>query len=104
MSAVRETFKKRHLRNSYHDYYLQTSFRYNLLFFGTLIFVGKKLSAFNKLIAVKYNLKLREKKDPAKVFLAAVMQATPNIYLLPLKLGGRSVGVPLPISEKKKIT
>lgn len=33
-----------------------------------------------------------------------MMMATPNIYLLPLKLGGRSVGVPLPITEKKKVT
>jgi len=33
-----------------------------------------------------------------------MMMVTPNIYLLPLKLGGRSVGVPLPISEKKKIS
>lgn len=33
-----------------------------------------------------------------------MMMSTPNIYLLPLKLGGRSVGVPLPITEKKKVT
>jgi len=32
-----------------------------------------------------------------------MMMVTPNIFLLPIKLGGRSLGVPVPISEKKKI-
>jgi len=49
-------------------------------------------------------LKLKEKNDPYKIFLVALMMVTPNVYLLPIKLGGRSVGVPMPISEKKKIT
>jgi len=104
MSLTRESFKKRHLRNSYHNYYSQLLFRYNTVFFGSLISSGNKLKAFNKLVTIKYGLKLREKREPSRVLLTAFMQATPNIYLLPLKLGGRVVGVPLPISEKKKIT
>jgi len=62
------------------------------------------LHAFNFLIKIKQGLKLKENIDPLKVFLVSLMSVTPNIYLLPLKLGGRSVGVPLPISEKKKIS
>lgn len=42
--------------------------------------------------------------DPYKIFLVALMMVSPNIYLLPIKLGGRSIGVPMPISEKKKVT
>jgi len=69
-----------------------------------LIFAGRKLYAFNLLLEVKQGLKLKESADPLKLFLVSLMIVTPNIYLLPLKLGGRSVGVPLPISEKKKIS
>jgi len=63
-----------------------------------------KLRAFNNFILVKQGLKLKELTDPYKLFLVSMMRVTPNIYLLPLKLGGRSVGVPLPITEKNKVT
>jgi len=63
-----------------------------------------KLRAFNNFILVKQGLKNKELTDPYKLFLVSMMRATPNIYLLPLKLGGRSVGVPLPITEKKKVS
>jgi len=66
-----------------------------------LISCGRKLYAFNSLLDVKHGLKISEHADPNKVFLVSLMMVTPNIYLLPLKLGGRSVGVPLPISNKK---
>jgi len=85
-------------------YYWQLWFRYQNVFFGSLIFAGRKLYAFNFLLKIKQGLKLREATDPIKIFLVSMMMVTPNIYLLPLKLGGRSVGVPLPISEKKKIS
>jgi len=72
------------------------------VFFGSLIFSGFKLVAFNNFIKIKQGLKKKEFLDPYKLFLVAMMMITPNIYLLPLKLGGRAVGVPLPITEKKK--
>jgi len=74
------------------------------VFFGSLIFSGFKLVAFNNFIKIKQGLKKKEFLDPYKLFLVAMMMITPNIYLLPLKLGGRAVGVPLPITEKKKVT
>jgi len=67
-----------------------------------LIFSGKKLSAFKLFILIKQGLKRKEKCNPFKIFLVSMMMVTPNIFLLPLKLGGRSLGVPVPISEKKK--
>jgi len=63
-----------------------------------------KLRAFNNFILVKQGLKRKEQADPYKLFLVSMMRVTPNIYLLSLKLGGRSVGVPLPITEKNKVT
>jgi len=69
-----------------------------------LIYAGRKLYAFNFLLKIKQGLKLKELKDPIKIFLVSLMMVSPNIYLLSLKLGGRSVGVPLPITEKKKIS
>jgi len=74
------------------------------VFFGSLIFSGFKLVAFNNFVKIKQGLKKKEFFDPYKLFLVAMMMVTPNIYLLPLKLGGRAVGVPLPITEKKKVT
>jgi len=53
-------------------------------------------------LLVKQGLKIKEKVDPYKIFLVAMMLVTPNIYLSPIKLGGRSIGVPVPVSEKKK--
>jgi len=75
-----------------------------MVFFGSLVFSGFKLAAYNNFIKIKQGLKRKESMDPYKLFLVAMMMITPNIYLLPLKLGGRSVGVPLPITEKKKVT
>lgn len=69
-----------------------------------MISSGLKLRAFNNFILIKQGLKRRESLDPYKLFLVSMMRVTPNIYLLPLRLGGRSVGVPLPITEKKKVT
>lgn len=65
---------------------------------------GLKLRAFNVFLKIKQGLKAKEKTEPSKSFLVSMMMSSPNIYLLPLKLGGRSVGVPVPITEKKKVS
>lgn len=104
MRHILDKFRRRQSRNLLDNYYWQLWFRYNITFFGSLIFSGKKLNAFNMFVKVKQGLKMRELADPSKSFLVSMMMVTPNVYLLPLKLGGRSVGVPMPISEKKKIT
>lgn len=74
------------------------------MFFGSLIFAGRKLLAFNRFVKVKQGLKQREQMDPFKTFLASMMMVSPSIYVLQVRSGGRSIGVPLPISEKKKVT
>lgn len=104
MRYILSKIRQRQSRNLLDNYYWQLWFRYHTVFFGSLIFSGRKLNAFNIFILVKQGLKFKEKNDPYKIFLVALMMVTPNVYLLPIKLGGRSVGVPMPISEKKKIT
>lgn len=86
------------------DYFSYMSFRYHHLFFHSLIFKGNKLWAFNFFILIKYELKKREMVDPFWVFLVSIMKITPEFILLPLKLGGTTQFVPLPISEKKQYT
>jgi len=104
MRYILQKVRQRQYRNLLDNYYWQLWFRYQNTFFGSLIFAGRKLQAFNMLLKIKQGLKIKELADPLKIFLVSMMMVTPNVYLLPLKLGGRSVGVPLPISEKKKIS
>lgn len=103
MRYVLQKIRQRQSRTLLDNYYWQLWFRYHSVFFGSLIFSGNKLRAFKMFLLIKQGLKHRELTDPVKSFLVAMMMITPNIYLLPLKLGGRSVGVPMPITEKKKL-
>jgi small subunit ribosomal protein S7 len=104
MRYVLQKIRRRQSRSLLDNYYWQLWFRYHTVFFGSLISSGNKLRAFNMFVLIKQGLKLKELIDPVKSFLVSMMMITPNIYLLPLKLGGRSVGVPMPITEKKKVT
>lgn len=82
-------------------YYL---FRYNRIFFGSLISRGRKIWAFNFMLKLKYKLKIKEQFDPHWIFFFAMIKLTPNVLLFPYKLGGKLQGVPLPISLNKKLT
>jgi ribosomal protein S7 len=77
-------------------------FRYHRIFFGSLIFNGNKLFAFNLFNKLKFLLKNKLNKDPNFLFLLALSQITPSILLFPFKIGGKIQGVPLSISWKKK--
>jgi ribosomal protein S7 len=68
-----------------------------------LIFNGKKLKAYNNFLKIKQGLKFKEFFDPYIIFLVSMMKITPDIVFLSVKLGGSSQGVPMPISEKKRI-
>jgi ribosomal protein S7 len=95
--------RRKYLKNNL-DTYGNMWFNYHCLFFGRLISSGKKIKAFNKFINLKYYLKQHESIDPYLVFLTALIRVTPSIYLRPLRLGGFTQGVPLPITEKKRVT
>jgi len=69
-----------------------------------LVFSGAKLRAFKNFILIKQGLKMKEFSDPYLIFLISMMMVTPNIFLLPVRLGGRALGAPMPITEKKKVT
>jgi hypothetical protein len=77
-------------------------FRYHRIFFGSLIFKGQKLRAFNLFNKLKVLLKKKFNKDPNFIFLLSLSQITPSILLFPFKIGGKIQGVPLSISWKKK--
>jgi len=47
---------------------------------------------------------MKENIDPNLVFLISMLKATPIIFLLPVRLGSFTQGVPMPISEKKQVT
>jgi ribosomal protein S7 len=79
-------------------------FRYHRIFFGSLIFKGQKLRAFNLFNKLKVLLKKKFNKDPNFIFLLSLSQITPSILLFPFKIGGKIQGVPLSISWKKKWT
>lgn len=79
------------------------SFKYSTVFFGALIFKGYKLKAFNNFLRIKQGLKTSEKRDPFIIFLVSMMKISPDIAFLPIKLGGATYGVPMPISERQRI-
>lgn len=87
-----------------YDHYSYYAYRYHRIFFGSLIFRGRKIWAFNFFLNLKYELKKREQLDPLLVFIIALFKVTPNVLLCPLKVSGSVSGVPLPIHERKKFT
>jgi len=89
---------------TYYNFFFYYLYRYHRIFFGSLIWRGRKLWAFNFFVKIKYNLKLKERLESNILFLFSLLKITPNILLFPYKMGGRIEGVPLPISWKKKLT
>jgi ribosomal protein S7 len=79
-------------------------FLYQENFLGSLIKGGHKLKAFRIFMLVKRSLKKQERREPNIIFLTACMSVTPNIMLIPVRLGGRVLGVPMSIIESKRIT
>jgi len=75
-----------------------------MFFFGSLLFKGKKILAFNTFLQIKNGLKRKENFDPFLVFLVAMMKITPSLVLLPIRKSGALHGVPFPISQRKQIT
>lgn len=97
-------FDKNRLYSKKYDYNSYIWYRSHKLFFGSLIFKGKKIWAFNFFLNLKAELKKREQIDPFWLLLISFMKIMPEIMLFPRKLGGRVQGVPLPISERKQYT
>jgi ribosomal protein S7 len=79
-------------------------FSYHNIFFGALIFRGKKAHAFNMFLRIKEQLKLRERFDPSLVFYVAMLKITPNVVLFPVKRSGVMEAAPFPIGSRKQVT
>jgi len=90
-------------RKSNYNFFVYFFFRYHRIFFGSLIFRGRKLWAFNFFNKIKEQLKKKEKIEPNLVFFFSLVKITPNVLLFPYKIGGKVEGVPLAISWHKKL-
>jgi hypothetical protein len=85
-------------RKKTYNFFVYFFYRYHRIFFGSLIFKGRKLWAFNFLNQLKTQLKKKEKLEPNLVFFFSLIKITPSILLFPYKIGGKVQGVPLAIS------
>jgi ribosomal protein S7 len=90
-------------RKRNHNFFNYLFFKYHRIFFGSLIFKGKKLWASNLFLKLKYNLKIKEGVEPNLLFFFSMINISPTVLLFPLKIGGKVEGVPLPISLNKKL-
>lgn len=96
--------KKRALWKSTYNYYSHMWYLYHNKFFGTLIKKGKKITAFKFFLEIKRSLKRKEFFDPYYLFLVAMLQITPSLLIVPVKVGAAAKGVAFPLHEKRRIT
>ena len=105
---MRSFVKKRILRYNFtnltatHKWYYY--FAYHRLFYGALIFRGRKAFAFKTLAAVKYSLKIRLHCDPIFFLLLVFLRLSPKVALFPIKKAGVVQGVPFPITKRGQMT
>jgi len=104
MGCVVKAFNKNYRYLPEFNYFEFFYFTYHRLFFGSLIYRGRKLWAFKFFQALKFELKQRELVEPVWIFLVSILNITPELILFPKKLGGTSKYVPLPIIERKQYT
>ncbi len=83
-----------------HDVYLLNL--YKKYFLGYFIKRGRKIWAANFVLKVFYELKKSEKLDPLFIFFAAFLKLSPKILLQPMKFGGQTKMIPIPITLKKQ--
>lgn len=95
--------KYRLFNYKYESSFLYIWYKYHSHFFHSLISRGRKIWAFNFFIKVKYELKKNESIDPLLIFFVAITNITPEVLLFPLKLGGVTSEVAMPITIRKQI-
>jgi len=89
-------------KNFVFNFFTYIFFRYHRIFFGSLIWRGRKLWAFKFFSKIKYELKLKEVIEPNYLFFLSLIKISPNVLIFPYRIGGKFQGVPLPISWYKK--
>lgn len=104
MRSYTQFTQNKHILASWHNFHWQVWFSYHNVFFGALIFRGRKALAFNLFLSIKERLKTRERFDPSIVFFIAMLKITPNIMLFPVKRSGVLEAAPFPISRRKQIS
>jgi len=85
------------------NFFTYLFYRYHRIFFGSLIWRGRKLWAFKFFLEIKNQLKLKENVEPNYLFFLSLIKISPNVLVFPYRIGGKFQGVPLPISWYKKL-
>jgi ribosomal protein S7 len=76
---------------------------YKNCFLGYFIKRGRKIWASNFVLKVFLALKKSEQLDPTFIFFAAFLRLSPKFLLQPMKFGGQTKMVPIPITLNKQI-
>jgi ribosomal protein S7 len=100
----RKEFLKRIELSPWSNHYWYLFYSYYSTLFGSFIFRGGKLRAFNFLVRIREGIKIKECVDWNLVFLVSMLNITPKVDLFLLRMGGGNKKVPLPISESKQIS
>jgi ribosomal protein S7 len=79
-------------------------YRFTKIFFGSLVFRGRKLWAYNFLLNLKFILKKKTNIAPNFIFLLSLLKICPLLMLAPFYVGGKKEGVPIPIRLNKQLT
>jgi ribosomal protein S7 len=96
--------KHRYRKLLNYNSYIQLWFNFHHLFFCSLIFRGKKISAFNNILRIKQFLKVKEDFDPFLIFLVSMLRMQPQIILVPSRKSGVINEIPFPITPRKQLT
>jgi ribosomal protein S7 len=75
---------------------------YKNCFLGYFIKRGRKIWGANFVLKVFLALKKSEQIDPTFLFFAAFLKLSPKILLQPMKFGGQTKMIPIPITLKKQ--
>jgi len=104
MRSCSRFIQNRYLLRPWHRKNLHLWYCYHRLFYGSLIFCGRKAKAFKMLLSIKYNLKLKKQLEPSSLFLLLLIKVSPSVILFPIKQAGIVQRAPFPISRRKQVT
>lgn len=97
------TWKYQFYKREY-DYLMFIFFWFHTVFFGTLIFRGRKLAAFNRFLNMKHYIKRLSNLDPFFLIMVVLLKLIPKVVLVSLRIGKTLQMVPMHISEKKQVS
>lgn len=86
-----------------YNLFLQHWYNFHHLFFGSLIFRGRKIAAYNMILDIKFLMKKQEKCDPFLIFLVCFLRMQPQVLIVSIRKRGVLNEVPFPITPRKQL-